>query len=105
MNIREPAISDPVPTAIQDHHLGPAKRNQMLPLGETETVKVRFEEGTSKAVVKVEELEFARASSFPPPLGPAGWVLFSALGKMSSGGDSAGHNEKAVAVSGAWLAQ
>lgn len=103
MNISEPDISDPVPTAIQDHHLGPAKRNQMFPLGETERVKVKLEEGISKAVVKVVELEFARACSLPPPLGPAGWVLFSALGKRSSGGDSDGHNEKAVEVSGNWL--
>jgi hypothetical protein len=91
-------MSVPVPTAIQDHHFGPAKRNHKLPDAEAESVNVKFCEGTSKLVMKVEALLAARASSLPPPFGPAGCVLFSALGKMSSCGDL-GHSEKAVDVS------
>jgi hypothetical protein len=61
MNIKEPDISVPVPTASHDHHDGPARRNHRSPLRLTVSEKVKFCGSPPKFVTK--ELDESSATS------------------------------------------
>src|SRR3954471_5358282 len=99
MNIREPFISVPVPTASHDHHAGPARRNHRSPRRLTVSEKVKFCARPPKLETKVLAESSATSASLASSrsaddseeqaAGATAWMLASRLRRRDVGDGSA----------------